>query len=256
VSFLDDAISRRQRNIIVPSALQGTPDPFWNDVVLLLHYNGSFANAFGFTFSQGGSTGTAFSVNPPGPVLAGSGSFFGNGNAFAGGNTAVAISSFSDTLDLNATDFTLEQFSFVPSANSRPRSFCTIRDSGSGDGLLEYFLGLPNGGAVNNLIGGVYPSSAGFTTVINGTNTPYGSWVHSALVREGNTYSIYVEGVRYNVATNAYRRPAGPKRIFIGQSTSTLSDGFYGYIDETRITKAARYSGATYVIPSYPFPDY
>lgn len=99
-------------------------------------------------------------------------------------------------------------------------------------------------------------------TISNPSTHTLNAWHHVALVREGANLSLYLDGSR--VATSA---TIGSNNL--NNSTKSLSLGvvfnnsgpdpanlyFTGYIDEVRITKAARYSGTTYSVPTSAFPN-
>lgn len=72
------------------------------------------------------------------------------------------------------------------------------------------------------------------------------TWYHFALVREGNLYSIFANGNRLDSQTVATNMSTVTRaRIVNGAVT--------GYVDDLRVSKVARYSGATYTVPSGAF---
>lgn len=232
------------------------------DDVLLLHYQGDYVDVKGHAINVTGSPG--FSSLPDGPVLTGAHSWFGGGTATAGGGPARLYTDFSTDFDLNATDFTIQQWSYVPSPNSRPRAFLSIADDSdgpSGNGRTEYFIGIPSGAPFVNPAGALFPIGDNSSEVLSLADLTFGVWQHSFFQRRGDLYHWGLAGVVRAAAINSYRRGAGPKRIFIGQSALTLDiDGFYGYLAESRVTRAALFSGLTpgqpYAIPPYPFADF
>jgi len=77
------------------------------------------------------------------------------------------------------------------------------------------------------------------------------TWHHCALVREGSTVSLYLNGTRKGTTTST-ATIGNSSNIYIG----TLSDGavdFVGNIDEFRLSNVARYSGASYTTPTEAF---
>lgn len=77
------------------------------------------------------------------------------------------------------------------------------------------------------------------------------AWNHVAVVRSGTSVKIYMDGVLRR--TDTYSTSVAPAEIYIGREKSTYG-GYIGYIDELRISKAARYTAA-FTPPSAPFLD-
>lgn len=81
----------------------------------------------------------------------------------------------------------------------------------------------------------------------------FSQWYHIALVRNGNIFSVYVDGVR----TNSFTSPlalfnATGRNISIGNGI-TNGNGFEGYISNLRIVKGqAIYNGEVFLVPSEP----
>lgn len=80
------------------------------------------------------------------------------------------------------------------------------------------------------------------------------TWLHWAVCRSGTDVSGYVHGSRVFTGTDS-RTFASPQGVYLGSSTAA-NQGATGNIDEVRITKGvARYTGATYTVPTAAFPD-
>lgn len=88
--------------------------------------------------------------------------------------------------------------------------------------------------------------TSGFTISTN-------AWTHLAFVRNGTSWLVYVNGVRYNIATVAgaiiYTNGVG-----IGSDASRATganNAYHGYMDDFRVTKGvARYTAATITPPT------
>ena len=94
----------------------------------------------------------------------------------------------------------------------------------------------------------------------SGFFTPQNTWIHWAYVKESGTMSIYINGNRqrttssyasacnYNTARNGV--------LAFNQRHGSDSSGWndFVYTSEIRISNNARYSGATYTIPTASFP--
>ncbi len=67
---------------------------------------------------------------------------------------------------------------------------------------------------------------------------------HVALVRNGNTVSIYANGTRVGTGTTS---------ASLSGSGMYIGDWIAGFMDQVRIVKAPAYAGATLVVPTSPF---
>lgn len=83
------------------------------------------------------------------------------------------------------------------------------------------------------------------------------TWYHVAAVRSGTTDKLYADGNRLTEATAATGPINAAAELAIGAiNSSGFTQFFNGWIDDVRITKGvARYTGATYTIPTSPFPN-
>ncbi len=75
-------------------------------------------------------------------------------------------------------------------------------------------------------------------------------WYHLAVVRSGNTYSTYCNGVRTTTWTSAvvpWTTSQAP--LIIGRQYNS-SAYFTGYVDEVRLSNIARWSGTSFAVPS------
>jgi hypothetical protein len=86
-----------------------------------------------------------------------------------------------------------------------------------------------------------------------------GSQKHVAVVRSGNTLSLYYDGNRVGTGTItgdiAYSKPYFWMGLTYGDASGTIeANSLYGYMDEARFSKGiARYSGSTYTVPTAAF---
>lgn len=68
-------------------------------------------------------------------------------------------------------------------------------------------------------------------------------WYHWALVRNGNTWTMYVDGVGKGDNTVTDTLYNGSSALHFGGVTGETPTGFNGFLDEIRVSNVARYTG-------------
>ena len=168
-------------------------------------------------------------------------------NAIAGpfGGTCWRLGGATDSASVThvATDWgTLTNYTFEA---------WMYADSGSGDLTLcasstqKYWA---------SKIGSTTYVGDGVTNTIAAAMTfPSTTWQHIAVVKEDTSYSLYLQGVRIANSTTAIG--TGLRTIMTIGSRDGLNT-LPGYIGSYRATRnVARYSGATYTVPTLQFPS-
>ena len=80
-------------------------------------------------------------------------------------------------------------------------------------------------------------------------------WQHVAMVRDGTNGALYIDGVRVGTISSLNTPAASTQPIRIANWKFSSGDNYYnGYIDDFRISRYARYSGASFTPPTAPFP--
>ena len=220
-----------------------TNDPYWANVVLLLHFDGDLVDEKGHAFSADGTTFTA------------SGKFadavdIGGTAVTGGGANVVYLDTATTDLWLDDGDFTIEGWvKNNATDNNRPRTLVALK-YGSDDyariGINE--TGETFSGLVRT---GVSTSSVISTSIVATT----GVWFHVALTRNGDTYKYFVNGVDVGSTTSSYRIASQNISCFVGNSARSFVDALCGEIDDLRITKGvARYTSA-FDVPTEAFPN-
>lgn len=98
--------------------------------------------------------------------------------------------------------------------------------------------------------GSYYLGDAEAISVTGGT-VAVDEWQHIALVRNGSTNTLYVDGV--DVASDDFTFPISNSTVTIGGAPN-YANYFTGHIDEVRVTQAAVYQG-NFTPPTAAFPD-
>ena len=214
-------------------------DPFWNDVVLLMPLNSSA----GYSCLKGRttSTGTTLNIQTVG--------------GFECSNTWGFVSDNS-LFDLGTSDFTIECYARFSALSTRSVVF-QMNNSASGSNPYfrffmftndRFFLDFTQSGNEYGFIG----TDPAFTFSIN-------TWYHIAATRQGNNWSIWVDGIQRGTTTDSRSiNSVGLIRILHGDiPDNPISDPvfpFDGYVHSIRLTRSCRYT-ASFTPPSIPFPS-
>lgn len=167
--------------------------------------------------------------------------FDGNGDGLIGTNALVGYT---------PGNFTWECWVNFTSTSGNP---CIIATTSGSERDLLYFN---SSTGINYVInrGGVDQ-----VTIAQGATTGWstGTWYHVAVVRNGNTYTIYRDGTSVATGTSSYAKSNLNAPITFGYSNYSASYLYLnGYIDDARITNGvARYT-ANFTPPTQAFPVY
>lgn len=214
--------------IIAPPA----DDLYYNNVVLLMHFDGA-NNSTNFV-DEKGKTITAFGN----AQISTSQSKFGGSGYFDGSSSYVSIPQSTD-FDFSTGDFTIEFWIYTDTAQTS--QFIKSKDSGSSANGIQIDLGKM----------GLWLDGVG-KFVSSTFAIPNNSWVHTAFVRSGTNFTIYINGIADGVAvdSSAYSLQYGSQ---LGVGAAFYGSSLNGYLDELRITKGvARYT-INFVPPTTPF---
>ena len=210
----------------------GTVDPYFSSVSLLLHFDGTNGST---TFTDSSSNNVAITRVGSGTISTAQAKFDQSYlNASAGDRLVIPASS----LFTFAGDFTVEVWCY----QTTRINYDTLLELGAYDNGIM----LRNG-----------PSSA--IIYVNNQNIPYNfgnlnEWIHIAVVRVGTIVTAYANGVSVGTANVTGIVNSTGALGFIGDSTHSPNRPFYGYIDELRISKFARYQ-SNFTPPTAPFPN-
>ena len=140
-------------------------------------------------------------------------------------------------LVLGSGDFTVEGWFYFNSVTSGV--LLDWRSDGAG---FDFYLST---GTLNLSTSGTYYGGTSGITLVTG------QWYHIALTRSGTAWRIYVNGTSYANITNSTNFTATILRVGYG----TGATYFNGYLQDLRLTPGyARYTGASYTVPTAAFP--
>jgi hypothetical protein len=98
-----------------------------------------------------------------------------------------------------------------------------------------------------------FADNSGPFIITGATTLSANTWQHVAVTRSGTTIRIYLNGSSDVSGTSGYSFGGGPS-AYVGYWPSDTGP-YFGYMDDIRITKGyARYSGASYTVPTAAFP--
>lgn len=226
----------------------GGGDPYWDNVVSLLHFDGADGSTTiidekGLTWTVAGSAqiDTAQSV-------------FGGASLLKSGDSDYLLLPTNAGMNFGTGDFTLEFWHRRVALGER-----TLMGSGQASYVATapvLFFNSTYPATTNGALTFVFNSST--TQVLDsGVLTPaVGAFAHIAITRQGNTFRMFIDGVMTDSLTSidAVDFSAGAGTYF-GRS-GWNSGGSNGHYDEFRATKGvARYT-ANFIPPTGPFPNY
>ena len=218
-------------------------DPYWNEVSLLLKFDGVPS---GTTDQWVDSTGKQTVTGHNGVSVTQNQAKHGDGSAWYQGSQNSPLQHYlsvaqNDALTLNAP-FTAELWyrnDNVPGSSGS--NLCSLLTSWGNGTSSWMFRG--SGSEIQVHIGNGSSASFNFTT--SGANIQPKVWHHAALTWDGSVYRMFVDGfLRGNY--NSTQAPHASNKVLIGMQeagSGNLQSGFFGHIDDVRITKGvARYT--------------
>lgn len=239
------------QRMLVSGAAAAATDPFFASVLSLLHFDGV----------DGSTTITdqkirTWAVNGNAQLDTAQAKFVPSSLLLDGTGDWITLTSSAADFDMGSGNYTLECFARSAGTQSGSALFATIR---SGSGPVHFAIGFCNGTAGSatgaQLFFGFFTGSV-WVAAVAPSGLTLNTWQHVAGVRNGTTYTLYVDGVSVATVTDATANPTANTAPLIGRRwENTLPNGFNGHIDEARITKGvARYT-ANFTPPTAAFPN-
>lgn len=229
-------------------------DPYWDNVTIMLHFNGTSGYTIATDTSNNQLTMTNISLLN---TINTSTLKFGTGSMYFPGTSNLTNPSTATTLVGLNNDFTIEFWFYLSGTQGAWKGLCgNYLDSSYGSRSC-WAIGLDGTGSglsssIATSTNGTYQgTSLGTSTYTVSPNT----WYHVAFVRSGSTFTQYVNGSSTGSFTYSGSIYDGGSNLEVG-SYINGSYRFTGYMDEFRITKGvARYT-ANFVPQSFEFLDF
>ena len=210
----------------------------WNNVTLSINGNGA-NNSTDFS-----------SADAKSHTVSGNGNVKYSTTQYKYGTASIYFDGTGDYLTVsNSTDFSLTTSQsvtfecwFYCTDASVNRTLFTIYTSGSW-GMLYIQTTGPK----------IWFSFGNNWSIIHNTYVTLNAWHHVALVRNGSTWTVYLDGVASG--TNTAGNSVDPANLYLGVDPSQPTWAFSGYLDDIRLTKGvARYT-ANFDVPTIENPQ-
>lgn len=221
-------------------------DPYWQNVCLLLKFDGQSGSKQYTDWSQYGHKFT-----PTGNVnISESQTVFGETSGFFRGDGTSGISTPDHSaFALGSSNFTIEAWIY-PTNTAGVNTICGQRNDAAENQLAFVFYQLS--GKTHMVV-----SSNGTSWAINQTgslNVTANAWSHVAMVRNGSQWRIYLNGQVAQTSTSSMAVFDSTAPMWVGHSLLSSNQDFSGHISELRITNGiARYTAAFNPVRE-PFP--
>lgn len=210
-------------------------DPYWANVSLLLHNEGTNG---GTTFID--SSSYNHTVTAVGSVTNTAVKKFGVSSQYNNNSQYLSVPAHA-SLGFGSGDFTIEMWVQHMNTGGDKILFESRISGAVGCGI--YITSSPNYRLYYTNNSGILINAGGFPA----------AWTHVAVCRSGTTVRGFINGTLVGSATDS-RTFASSAAIRIG-SNSAAGQSMVGYIDDVRVTKGiARYT-ANFTPPTTTFPD-
>ena len=160
---------------------------------------------------------------------------FGGQSCYFDGVSPSALAVTDTVLNLGATDFTIECYFYSPNVTGAKHLLGKWVNASTG--LWRLYLNTNNKLCFDWTINGSYDATRSLSS--NGAFTE-NTWTHACIVRYGNVFTLYMDGVSQATKTSADTIWMNTAAYQIGGLTTGLR--LNGYIDDLRVTTLARYT--------------
>jgi hypothetical protein len=236
------------------ASLNGTPvynsdqDPYRGSVALHLTGNGP-AGGQNNTFADSSSNNLSFTRN--GSATQGSFSPFSKdsttsynpaihgASAYFNGSTDYIYTASNALFNVGSNNVTIEAWVYLTAFNQGASPYISTIWSLDGSGTNNTFLYIYRTGSIAVGINGTneIASASGVISLNN--------WYHTAVVRNGSTTTVYVNGVSVASNTTAVWAQTGSRPFYVGSNPQSAYYYLTGYIASVRfLTNTVLYTGA------------
>jgi hypothetical protein len=229
-------------------------DPDFANVSLLLHGDGTNGSTTIIDSSPSPKTVTAVGNAQ---ISSAQNKFSGASIAFDGNGDYLTVPDNAD-FEFGANDFTIEMWIYVTGGSNTYRTMIAKSNRNDGSGKGSYVVQISNQNKLQMLFAELTTGNAFNIDVQGTTNVALNTWHHIAIVRSGNVFTAYLNGISEVSATGSFSLADNTQLLTIGAlgyTSPPFVTFFPGYIDDLRITKGISRYNAAFTPPTAPFPD-
>lgn len=223
-------------------------DALFSQVILLLHMNGTNGSTSLVDSSPQSRSVAAYG---DAAISTAQSKFGGASGKFNGEGDYLHCTDFSAWRPgKNGEPFTVELWAYRNTSDTQV--FVAKHGGTAWGGTLAFELFTDSSDHLQFLF---WDSGDGVTGITSDAAVPLGQWVHLAVVYDGTTTQLFIDGQADATTGTAYGEVLDADKI---QISGELNDSFNvnGYLDEVRITKAARYTiNQNFTPPTAAFPN-
>ena len=158
---------------------------------------------------------------------------FGGKSAYFDGTGDYLTSPDSEDWELGSSDFTID---FWLKTDDTKSYSCLITRPSESEFLPSNYSILMNQGSANGVIA-LWSADFGGLMLNSITSVRDNVWHHIAVVRNGTTWKLYVDGIVEDTETSGITIGASARDLYIGTDANYGGRDYTGYIDELRISK-------------------
>jgi hypothetical protein len=241
--------------VITGTQKEPAGDPlFFSNVSLLLHGDGANGSTVIRDSSSRMNTVTAVGNAQ---ISTAQSKFGGASIAFDGTGNYLTVPDNAD-FEFGSGNFTVEMWIYPTSGTNTFRCFIAKSNRNSPGGQGSFVGQISNTNKLQMLFDKDATGETWDIDVQGTTTVALNTWHHIAVVRSGNVFTAYLNGVSEATATNGLSLVDNAELLTIGAlgyTSPPFVSFFNGYIDDLRITKGvARYT-ANFTPPTAAFPD-
>ena len=215
-------------NMVLPGAVEVVP-PDENTLLLLHGEDLTDSSIYGNTVTNNGVT-----------VSTAQSKFGGKSLYFNGSSSKLIVN--SDLFNFGSGDFTVDWWEYI---TATPATRFTISYNNGWGGICAGGSGNTNKLYISSINPWDMFQSDAFSTTLN-------TWVHWAVVRSGNNFYTFRNGVKYWSGTGSGSVFWNGAGFVVGAFPYDSSHYFGGYIDEFRVSNVARWTEA-FTPPTEPY---
>jgi hypothetical protein len=244
------AVQKSYALAVLDDGSLATYDPYWANVVLLCHFDGS--NGATSTVDSSPSAKT-LTVNGNAQLSTAQSKFGGSALLLDGTGDYISAADSTDW-SFGTAPFTVELFARFAVVGTQI-GFVGQYESG-GAALTSSWLFSRNTSLEFRMV-----NSGGSALTITAAWTPVtGTWYHLAVDRDaGGAVRIYVDGAVMATSASALAgdiRDVATTPLRVGRSTGVANTDLNGYMEEVRVTKGVCRYGGQFTVPQIAYPDY